>query len=140
MIYNVKAYNIIPYDIMTYNIIPYDIMSYDVMTYEVMTYDKIRYVILIYNIMAYYAIPYDAMSYDVMTYDVMIQGVHKRMRRSFCLIFLPINFLEHLSTKTFLYNIRERRYREINTGYQFWRIWNNEQSIISKSVSAGIYA
>ena len=63
---------------------------------------------------------------------VFIQSVHKYLRRGFCLISLAISMLEgwnmiHLkggihssvwSTKTFLYNIREPRYKQNNMGYQ----------------------
>ena len=59
-----------------------------------------------------------------------VQGAHKKMRSSFCLISLATNMLEGLdifhlkggthssvlSTKTFLYDIWEPRYKEIKRG------------------------
>ena len=61
-----------------------------------------------------------------------IQGVHKKMRSSFCLISLATNIQEGWeiihwiggihsfvwSTKTFLYNIWEPRYMQTKMGYQ----------------------
>ena len=60
-----------------------------------------------------------------------VQGVNKKMRRSFCLISLATNMLESWdiihwkggihsflwSTKTFLYDIREPRYKQIKMGF-----------------------
>ena len=76
------------------------------------------------------------------------------LHRSFCLISLVTNILEdwdiiHLkgeihisvwSTKTFLYDIRELRYGQNNTGYQISRIWNNDHSNFFESDTAKIYA
>ena len=70
--------------------------------------------------------------------STVIQGVQKKMRRGFCLISLATNMLESLhiihwkggihsfvwSTKTFLYNIREPRYKQIEMGYQISKCLN----------------
>ena len=62
----------------------------------------------------------------------IIQGVQKKMSRSFCLISLATNMLESWdiihwtggihsfvwSTKTFLYDIQEPRYKQIKMEYQ----------------------
>ena len=75
------------------------------------------------------------------------------MRRSLGLISLATNMLEgwdiiHLkgeihssiwSTKTFLYDIRELRYKLNNMRYQILEILNNGQSNIFKSDTAKIY-
>ena len=71
-----------------------------------------------------------------------IQGVQKKMSRSFCLTSPVIYILEswdiiHLkggihsfvwSTKTFLYDIREPRYKQIKMGYQISKCLNIGQS------------
>ena len=76
------------------------------------------------------------------------------MHRSFCIFFLAKNMPEdsdiiHLkgeihssvwSTKTFLYDIREPRYKENNMGYQISRILNNDQHYIVKPDTTANYA
>ena len=76
------------------------------------------------------------------------------MHRSFCVIYLATNVPEgsdiiHLkgeihssiwSPKTFLYDIRELRYKQNNMGYQMSGILNNDQSNIVKSDTAAIHA
>ena len=60
-----------------------------------------------------------------------VQGVHKKMSHSFCLISLATHMLESwykihweggihsfVWSTTFLYDIREPRYEQINMGYQ----------------------
>ena len=65
-----------------------------------------------------------------------IQGVQKKMSRSFCLIPLAKNMLEGKdiinlkagihsfvwSTKTFLYNIWQSRYKQMKMGYQIQNV------------------
>ena len=69
------------------------------------------------------------------------------MRLSFGLIFLATNILEGLDiinlkggihssvwcTKTFLYDIRELRYKQIKMGYQISKIFDIGQSSVLKS-------
>ena len=83
-----------------------------------------------------------------------IQGVQKKMRRSFCLISLATNMLEGWdiihwkggihsfvwSTKTFLYDIWEPRYKQIKMGYQISKCLNIGKSSVWKSDTAAIYA
>ena len=67
----------------------------------------------------------------------------------FCLISLATNILEihwkggmHSfvwSTETFLYNIREPRYKQIKIGYQISKCWNIGKSSVWKSETAAIY-
>ena len=66
------------------------------------------------------------------TFDLLIQGVSKKMSHFVCLLSLATNMLEGWdifdwkdgipsfvwSTKTFLYDIREPRYKQIKMGYQ----------------------
>ena len=73
---------------------------------------------------------------------VHIQGVQKKMSRSFCLKSLDTNILESraiihwkggihslvCSTKTLLYDIREPRYKQIEMGYQISKCLNIGQS------------
>ena len=75
-------------------------------------------------------------------YLTWIQGVQKKMRRSFCLISLDTSILEGWdimhwkvgihgfiwSTKTFLYDIREPRYKQIKMGYQISKCLHIGQS------------
>ena len=90
----------------------------------------------------------------------LIKGDAKRKKNSlnlchsFCSPSLARNMLEdwkiiHLkgeihssvwSTKTFLYDIRELRYKQNNMRYQISRIINNDQSDIVKSDTAAVYA
>ena len=76
------------------------------------------------------------------------------MCRSFCLISLATNMLEGwdiinlkggihsfvLSTKTFLYDIRELRYKQIKMEYEISKCLNIEKSNVWKSDTAAIYA
>ena len=71
-----------------------------------------------------------------------VQGVQKKMRRSFCLTSLATNMLEEWdmihwkggihsfvwSTKTFLYAIWKSRYKQIKMGYQISKFLNIGQS------------
>ena len=68
----------------------------------------------------------------------------KRMCHSFCLISLATNMLEGFilkggihssvsSTKTFLYDIMEPRYKQIKIGYQISKVLNMGQSSVLKS-------
>ena len=73
---------------------------------------------------------------------VVVQGVQKKMRRSFCLISLAANMLEGWdiihwkggihsfvwSTKTFLCDIWEPRYKQNKIGYQISKCLNIGQS------------
>ena len=84
----------------------------------------------------------------------LVQGVQKKMSHSFCLISLATNMLESWdithwkggihsfiwSTKTFLYNIRELRYKQIKMEYQISKCLNIEKSSVWKSDTAAIYA
>ena len=45
-----------------------------------------------------------------------------------------------LSTETFLFNVRELRYKHNNMGYQILRIWNIDHSNYFESDTATIYA
>ena len=86
--------------------------------------------------------------------QVVLQGVQKKMRRSFCLISLPTNMLEGWdithwkggihsfvwSTKTFLYNIWGPRYKQIKMEYQISKCLNIEKSSVWKSDTVAIYA
>ena len=88
------------------------------------------------------------------SYRWHIQGVQKKMSRSFCLISLATNMQESWdiihwkggihsfvwSTKTFLYDIREPRYMQIRMGYQISKCLNIGKSSALKSDSATIYA
>ena len=70
---------------------------------------------------------------------MILQGDHKKLRRSFCLISPATNMLEGYdifllkggihsfiwSTKTFLYDMRELRYKQNKIGYHISRISNN---------------
>ena len=72
----------------------------------------------------------------------------------FCLISLATNMLESWdiihwkggihsfvwSTKTFLYDIREPRYKQIKMGYQISKCLNMGKSSVWKSDTAAIYA
>ena len=72
----------------------------------------------------------------------LLEGVHKKMHHSFCLISLATNMLEAWdiihwkggipsfvwSTKTFLYDIQEPRYKQIKIGYQISKSLNIGQS------------
>ena len=67
---------------------------------------------------------------------ILVQGVQKKMSRSFCLISLATNMLESWdiihwkggihsfvwSTKAFLYDIREPSYKQIKMGYQIKKV------------------
>ena len=73
---------------------------------------------------------------------IQLQGVQKKMCRSFCLISPATSIIEcwdiiHLkgdihsfvlSTSSFLCNIKEPRYKQNKKGYEIRRIWNIEQS------------
>ena len=83
-----------------------------------------------------------------------IQGVQKKMCRSFCLISLVTNILGSWdiihwkggihsfvwSTKTFLYDIWEPRYKQIKMGYQILKCLNIGKSSVLKYDTALIYA
>ena len=83
-----------------------------------------------------------------------VQGVKKKMRRSFCLISLAKNMLEgwdiiqwkggihsfDWSIKTYLYDIQEPRYKKIKIEYQISKCLNIEKSFVWKSDTAAIYA
>ena len=83
-----------------------------------------------------------------------LQGVQKKLRRSFCLISLATNMLggwdiSHWesgihsfgwSTKTFLYDIWEPRYKQIKMGYQISKCLNIEKFSVWKFDTATIYA
>ena len=76
-----------------------------------------------------------------------VQGVHKKMSRSFCLIFLATSMLEGWDiillkggiysfvwiAKIFLYDIREPRYKQIEMGYQISECLNVGQSSVLKA-------
>ena len=76
------------------------------------------------------------------------------MRHSYCLIALATNMLEGwdiiywkggihsfiLSTKTFLYDILEPRYKQIKMEFQILKCLNIEKSSVWKSDTATIYA
>ena len=94
------------------------------------------------------------LSFGLLFITLCIQGVQKKMRRSFCLISLATNMLESWdiihwkggihsfvwSTKTFLYDIREPRYKQIKMGYQISKCLNIGKSSVWKSDTAAIYA
>ena len=75
-------------------------------------------------------------------WENVIQGVQKKISRSFCLISLATNMLESWaiihwkggihrfvwSTKTFLFDIREPRYKQIKMGYHISKCLNIGQS------------
>ena len=83
-----------------------------------------------------------------------VQGVQKKMSRSICLISLATKMQESWdmihwkggihsfiwSTKTFLYDIREPRYKQIKIGYQISLCLNIEKSSVWKSDTAAMYA
>ena len=85
----------------------------------------------------------------------MLKGgqIKTKMHSSFRVMFLATNMPEvwniiHFkgkihssvwSTKTFLYDIRELRYKQNNMGYQISRIIKNDQSNSVKSDTATIY-
>ena len=87
---------------------------------------------------SYFMTLYIMTSYVTTLYRVF----KKNVTLSFSLISLAIDMLEgryisHLkggihssvwSTKTFLYNIREPRYKQNDMGYKMSRIWYNQQS------------
>ena len=98
---------------------------------------------------------YNLMGFD--TIEINLKGVPKKtslnLRHSFCLITLATNMLEGwniikfkaeihcsvCSTKTFMYDIRELRYKPNNMKYQILKILINDQSNIFKSYTATIY-
>ena len=80
--------------------------------------------------------------FNIFLIFVFLQVVQKKMSRSFCLIPLAKNMLENWdiihwkggihsfvwSTKTFLYDIRDPRYKQIKMGYQISKCLNIGQS------------
>ena len=84
----------------------------------------------------------------------MLQGESKKGPHSLCLITLATNMQKNCDiihwiggihsfvwiTKTFLYDIREPRYKQIKMGYQISKCLNIGKSSVWKSDTAAIYA
>ena len=93
------------------------------------------------------------MSFFVLINSKQFRVWTKKLCHLFCLISLYTNMLEgwdifHMkggilrfiwSTKTFLYDIRELRYKQNNMGYKKPRDWNDKQSNFLESDTAMIY-
>ena len=108
---------------------------------SIMTFNQMRW--SLYNVMKKTLyIPDTYLKRLLFVVQLGLQGVHKKMSHSFCLISLATKMLEGhdiihwkvgihsfvKNTKTFLYNIWEPRYKQIKMGYQILKCLNIGQS------------